>query len=147
MRAESLFCQLQYQAYIIDPPRQPPRTVQYPRHGSIGKMAETDSSSSLNGDASSSPTPTPTSVSLASIAENFQRSAIESARTVQHTSSTHFRTFQVSSLFPSPYVTVLWLLPSPYFTGLCIFFALQATQIRQLRFSHMLNFVVNRLES
>jgi len=34
------------------------------------------------------------------MAENFQRSAIESARTVQHSSSTHFRTFQVSSSFP-----------------------------------------------
>ncbi|KAL5193174.1 RGS1-HXK1-interacting protein 1 [Glycine soja] len=48
-------------------------------------MAETDSSSSSDGEPSQS---------LASIAENLQRSAIQSARTVQHSSSTHFRAFQ-----------------------------------------------------
>jgi hypothetical protein len=64
------------------------------------KMAETDSSSSSNAVAEEpSSSPTSASASLASMAENFQRSAIESARTVQHTSSTQFRTFQVSSLF------------------------------------------------
>ncbi|KAK2434380.1 RGS1-HXK1-interacting protein [Trifolium repens] len=58
-------------------------------------MAETDSSSSSNAVAEeASSSPTSASASLASMAENFQRSAIESARTVQHTSSTQFRTFQ-----------------------------------------------------
>ncbi|GAU28926.1 hypothetical protein TSUD_59370 [Trifolium subterraneum] len=62
-------------------------------------MAETDSLSSSNAEEASS-SPTSAAASLASMAENFQRSAIESARTVQHTSSTQFRTVQVSSLFP-----------------------------------------------
>ncbi|TKY58950.1 hypothetical protein E2542_SST16025 [Spatholobus suberectus] len=52
-------------------------------------MAKADSSSSSDGDASSEPAP-----SLASLAENLQRSAIQSARTMQHSSSTHFRAFQ-----------------------------------------------------
>ncbi|KAI5387292.1 RGS1-HXK1-interacting protein 1 [Lathyrus oleraceus] len=56
-------------------------------------MAETDSLSSSNGE-DASPLPTSASASLSSIAENFQRSAIESARTMQHSSSTHFHTFQ-----------------------------------------------------
>ncbi|KAK7362459.1 hypothetical protein VNO77_04573 [Canavalia gladiata] len=59
------------------------------------RMAEADSSSSSDGNTSSSPTPEP-AASLASIAENLQRSVIESARTVQHNSSTHFRAFQNS---------------------------------------------------
>ncbi|RZC04171.1 RGS1-HXK1-interacting protein 1 [Glycine soja] len=49
-------------------------------------MAEADSSSS-----SSDGEPSP---SLASIAENLQRSAIQSARTVQHSTTNHFRAFQ-----------------------------------------------------
>ncbi|KAG5023636.1 hypothetical protein JHK82_019538 [Glycine max] len=49
-------------------------------------MAEADSSSS-----SSDGEPSP---SLASIAENLQRSAIQSARTVQHSTINHFRAFQ-----------------------------------------------------
>ncbi|KAK7400700.1 hypothetical protein VNO78_11973 [Psophocarpus tetragonolobus] len=52
-------------------------------------MAKEDSSSSSDGDASSE-----SAQSLASIAENLQRSAIQSARTVQHSSSTQFRAFQ-----------------------------------------------------
>ncbi|GAU28925.1 hypothetical protein TSUD_59360 [Trifolium subterraneum] len=56
-------------------------------------MAETDSLSSSNAEEASS-SPTSAAASLASMAENFQRSAIESARTVQHTSSTQFRTVQ-----------------------------------------------------
>ncbi|XP_027347084.1 RGS1-HXK1-interacting protein 1 isoform X2 [Abrus precatorius] len=54
-------------------------------------MSQGDSSSSKSsdGDASSE-----AAASLASIAENLQRSAIESARAVQHNSSTHFRAFQ-----------------------------------------------------
>ncbi|CAJ1939716.1 unnamed protein product [Sphenostylis stenocarpa] len=52
-------------------------------------MAKEDSSSSSDVDVSSEPAP-----SLASIAENLHRSAIESARTVQQSSSTHFRAFQ-----------------------------------------------------
>ncbi|KAJ1414064.1 hypothetical protein SESBI_19142 [Sesbania bispinosa] len=55
-------------------------------------MAPTDSSSS-DGDPSSPPT-SETAASLASIAEDLQRSAIQSARTMQQNSSTHFRTFQ-----------------------------------------------------
>ncbi|KAJ1393920.1 hypothetical protein SESBI_34597 [Sesbania bispinosa] len=79
-------------------------------------MAPTDSSSS-DGDASSPPT-SETAASLASIAENLQRSAIQSARTMQQNSSTHFRTFQVSSssshfspyLYASPSVWILYIL-------------------------------------
>ncbi|KAK7317926.1 hypothetical protein RJT34_02558 [Clitoria ternatea] len=48
-------------------------------------MAKPDSPSSSDGDASSS---------LASIADNLQRSAIQSARSVQQNSSTQFRAFQ-----------------------------------------------------
>ncbi|PNY06491.1 hypothetical protein L195_g002958 [Trifolium pratense] len=58
-------------------------------------MAETDSSSSSNAEEVVSSSPASASASLVSMAENFQRSAIESARTVQHTSSTQFRTFQL----------------------------------------------------
>ncbi|XP_020211802.1 RGS1-HXK1-interacting protein 1 [Cajanus cajan] len=53
-------------------------------------MEKADSSSSSDGDASSEAAPS----SLVSIAENLQRSAIQSARNVQHSSSTHFRAFQ-----------------------------------------------------
>lgn len=78
-------------------------------------MAEADSSSS-----SSDGEPSP---SLASIAENLQRSAIQSARTVQHSSSTHFRAFQVS---PSSSLDLVYYLRyteckiiSPYLLDLC----------------------------
>ncbi|KAJ1406127.1 Thiolase-like [Sesbania bispinosa] len=57
-------------------------------------MAPTDSSS-LDGDASSPPK-SETAASLASIAKNLQRSAIQSTRTMQQNSSTHFRTIQNS---------------------------------------------------
>ncbi|QHO07383.1 uncharacterized protein DS421_14g463180 [Arachis hypogaea] len=64
-------------------------------------MAEIDSSlpsASPPADASPQPLPPPSSESaqssLASLAENLQRSAIESARTVHHNSSNHIRTFQ-----------------------------------------------------
>ncbi|XP_061360361.1 RGS1-HXK1-interacting protein 1 [Gastrolobium bilobum] len=51
-------------------------------------MATTDPSSSSDSPTSES------AASLASIAENLQRSAIQSARTVQHNSSNRFRAFQ-----------------------------------------------------
>nr|XP_007157828.1 hypothetical protein PHAVU_002G101500g [Phaseolus vulgaris]ESW29822.1 hypothetical protein PHAVU_002G101500g [Phaseolus vulgaris] len=54
-------------------------------------MAKADSSTSSDGDASLDAAP-----SLATIAENLQRSAIQSARTVQHSSSTQFHAFQNS---------------------------------------------------
>ncbi|BAT74805.1 RGS1-HXK1-interacting protein 1 [Vigna umbellata] len=53
-------------------------------------MAKADSSSS---DGDTSPASTP---SLATMAENLQRSAIQSARTVQHSSTTQFHAFQNS---------------------------------------------------
>ncbi|KAL2344644.1 hypothetical protein Fmac_005929 [Flemingia macrophylla] len=62
-------------------------------------MEKVDSSFSSDGEASSQPA----SSSLAAIAENLQRSAIESARTVQHSSSTHFSAFQsICSSLVSP---------------------------------------------
>ncbi|XP_027917375.1 RGS1-HXK1-interacting protein 1 [Vigna unguiculata] len=55
-------------------------------------MAKADSSSSSDGDTSPESAPP----SLATIAENLQRSALQSARTVQHSSTTQFHAFQNS---------------------------------------------------